>query len=183
MVSRNVARRYAKGLLDAAVDAGEGTDEQQLSEQLSNLSRVVGSHDGLQLVLINPAIGWERKANIVAEIADRLHLQGLLRSFLRLLAEKERLDHLHLIAEVFSNMVDEHRGVVTAQVATPLELDSPQAAAVQQRLANALGREVRLKTKTEPELLGGLVTRIGDVVYDGSLRSHLARIRRRLGSA
>ena len=72
---------------------------------------------------------------------------------------------------------------MTAEVATPIELDSPQAAAVQQKLATALGREVRLKTRTEPELLGGLVTRIGDVVYDGSLRSHLTRIRRRLGSA
>ena len=183
MLSRNVARRYAKGLLDAAVDAGEDADEQQLSEQLSSLSLVVGSHDGLQLVLINPAIGWERKAGILAEIAERLRLHDLLRSFLRLLAEKERLDHLHLIAEVFSQLVDEHRGVVTAEVATPLELDSPQAAAVKQRLANALGCDVRLKTKTEPELLGGLVTRIGDVVYDGSLRSHLTRIRRQLSSA
>jgi F-type H+-transporting ATPase subunit delta len=183
MVSRNVARRDAKGLLDAAVDAGEGADEQQLSEQLSGLSRVVESHGGLQLVLINPAIGWERKAGIVADIAERLRLHSLLRSFLRLLAEKERLDHLHLIADVYGGLVDEHRGVVTAEVATPLELDGPQAAAVQQRLATALGREVRLKTRTEPELLGGLVTRIGDVVYDGSLRSHLTRIRRRLGSA
>lgn len=183
MVSRNVARRYARGLLDAAVDAGESADEQQLSEQLTGLSQVVESHDGLQIVLINPAIGWERKAAVLADIAERLQSHVLLRSFLRLLAEKERLDHLHLIAEVFSDFVDEHRGVVTAEVATPVELESPQAAAVQQRLADALGHEVRLKTRTEPELLGGLVTRIGDVVYDGSLRSHLARIRRRLGSA
>jgi F-type H+-transporting ATPase subunit delta len=183
MVSRNVARRYAKGLLDAAIDAGESVDAQQLSEQLSALSQVVDSHDGLQVVLINPAIGWENKAAILADIAERLQMNNLLRSFLRLLAEKERLDHLQLIAEVFSDLVDEHRGVVTAEVATPIELESQQAAAVQQRLADALGHEVRLKTRTEPELLGGLVTRIGDVVYDGSLRSHLERIRRRLGSA
>jgi len=183
MVSRNIARRYARGLLDAAVGAGESSDEQQMCEQLSSISQVVESHDGLQLVLVNPAIGWERKAGILADIADRMRLHRLLRSFLRLLAEKERLDHLHLIAEVFSDLVDEHRGVVTAEVATPLELESPQVAAVQQRLATALGRDVRLKTRTEPELLGGLVTRIGDVVYDGSLRSHLARIRRQLSSA
>jgi len=183
MVSRNIARRYAKGLLDAAVDAGESADEQQMSEQVSSMSQVVESHEGLQFVLINPAIGGERKAGILAEIAERMRLHPLLRSFLRLLAEKERLDHLHLIAEVFNDLVDEHRGVVTAEVATPLELESPQAAAVQQRLATALGCDVRLKTRTEPELLGGLVTRIGDVVYDGSLRSHLSRIRRQLGSA
>jgi F-type H+-transporting ATPase subunit delta len=183
MVSRNVARRYAKGLLDAAIDAGESADAQQLSEQLASLSRVVESHDGLRLVLINPAVGWERKASILAEIAARLDLHSLLRSFLRLLAEKERLDHLHLIADVFTSMVDEHRGVVTAEIATPMELDAPQAAAMKDRLSAAIGRDVRLKTKTEPDLLGGLVTRIGDVVYDGSLRSHLSRIRRRLGSA
>jgi F-type H+-transporting ATPase subunit delta len=183
MVSRNVARRYAKGLLDAAIDAGESADERQVSEQLNGISRVVESHDGLQLVLINPAIGWENKASILSEIADQLRLHKLLESFLSLLAEKERLDHLHLIAEVFAAMVDEHRGVVTAEISTPLELDEPQSAAVKDRLSTALGRDVQLKTKTEPELLGGLVTRIGDVVYDGSLRSHLARIRRRLGSA
>ena len=183
MVSRNVARRYAKGLLDAAVDARASVDLQVLKDQLASISLAVESHDGLQLVLINPAIGWQQKADILAEIAERMRLLGLLRSFLRLLAEKERLDHLHLIAEVFSDMVDEYRGVVTAEVATPLELEGPQVAAVEQRLASALGRDVRLKTRTEPELLGGLVTRIGDVVYDGSLRSHLERIRRRLGSA
>jgi F-type H+-transporting ATPase subunit delta len=183
MVSRNVARRYAQGLLDAAIDARESADAEQLREQLSGISRVVESHDGLQLVLINPAIGWENKANILSEIADQLRLHRLLRSFLSLLAEKERLDHLHLIAEVFAAMVDEHRGVVTAEIATPYELEDPQAAAVKDRLSAALGRDVRLKTRTEPDLLGGLVTRIGDVVYDGSLRSHLSRIRRRLGSA
>lgn len=183
MVSRNVARRYAKGLLEAAIDARESVDEQQLSKELAAVSSVVDGHDGLQLVLVNPAIGWEQKAGILAEIAERLQLQPLLRSFLRLLAEKERLDHLHLISQVFTAMVDEHRGVVTAEVLTPLELDGSQAAAVKDRLSAALQSEVRLKTRTEPELLGGLVTRIGDVVYDGSLRSHLSRIRRQLGSA
>jgi F-type H+-transporting ATPase subunit delta len=183
MMSRNVARRYAQGLLEAAIDAGESADEQQLNEQLTAISRVVESHDGLQFVLINPAIGWESKAGILSEIAEKLRLHRLLRSFLSLLAEKERLDHLHLIAEVFAAKVDEHRGVVTAEIATALELDEPQAAGVKQHLSTALGRDVRLKTRTEPDLLGGLVTRIGDVVYDGSLRSHLTRIRRRLGSA
>lgn len=182
MVSRNIARRYAKGLLDAAIDASESADEQQLSEQLSGISEIVESHDGLLILLVNPAIGWEQKAAILADIAERLQLQPLLRSFLRLLAEKERLDHLHLIAEVFGEFVDEYRGVVTAEVTTPLNLESAQAAAVQQRLAAALGHEVRLKTTTNPELLGGLVTRIGDVIYDGSLSSHLERIRRRLSS-
>jgi len=88
MVSRNVARRYAKGLLDAAVDAGESADEQRMSEELSSISQVVENHDGLQLVLINPAIGWERKAGILAEIAERLNLHGLLRSFLRFYLRK-----------------------------------------------------------------------------------------------
>lgn len=183
MVSRTVARRYAKGLLQAAIEGGESADEQQLGEQLAGLAETVRGHDTLQFLLITPAVQSERKAAVLDEIAARLRLHPLLRSFLGLLAEKERLDHLHVIAEVFRQLVDEHRGVVTAEITTPAELDSSQIDTVRQRLQAALGRHVELTTRTEPEILGGLVTRIGDVLYDGSLRSHLARIRRQMGSA
>ena len=95
---------------------------------------------------------------------------------------KERLDHLSLIAEVYGDLVDEHFGVVTAQITTATPMNPGQIAELEASLRQSTGGEVRISRNTDPQLLGGVVTRIGDVVYDGSVKGHLARIRERLES-
>ncbi|MFQ5745410.1 MAG: ATP synthase F1 subunit delta [Acidobacteriota bacterium] len=183
MISRAVARRYARGLLEATVEVAEPGDEETLSSQLETVTKVIEGHAGLHLLTVNPAIRWEKKAVILDELASKLALHPLLQRFLKLLAEKERLDHLASISSLYTQLVDEHRGVVTAEVATPIALQVQGVQALQDRVSEVTGRKIRLTAQVVPSLLGGLVMRIGDVVYDGSLRSHLARIRKRLASA
>lgn len=181
MTSRTVARRYAKGLLEAAATASPG-QERALRDQLAALVDVIKSHDGLLLVVMNPAIAASQKTAILGDIAAKLALHEVLKRFIKIVAEKERLDHLEIIAKVFAELVDEHLGIVTAEVTTPTPLNPGQTAALQKSLKEAAGAEVQLTVRTDPALLGGVVTRIGDTVYDGSLRGHLARIRERLES-
>jgi len=97
-------------------------------------------------------------------------------------AEKERLDHLSLISDVYAELVDEKSGVVNAEITTAAPLDPGQVAQLEKSLHEATGGEVRISRKTDPQLLGGVVTQIGDVVYDGSLQGQLARIRELLES-
>lgn len=182
MVSRTVARRYAKGLLEAALETDEAGVEKTIRRELDRLVTSVRGHAALRLLLVNPAVHWERKAGIMQELGERLGLHPLLLRFLRHAAAKERLDHLGIIAEVYGEVVDAHRGVVTAEVTAARDLGDEEEEALRSRLEETTGKEVRLRTGTDPELLGGLVTRIGDVLYDGSLRSHLRRIRRRLAA-
>jgi len=182
MLSHTIARRYAKGLLDAVIEVAPGT-EPAVAEELAALVAAIESHDGLRLLVINPAIAASEKQAIIGKIAEALGASASVRRFVDLLAEKKRLDHLPLIAEVYGTLVDEYLGVITADITTSIPLNPGQIAQLENSLREATGGDVRITRHTDPELLGGVVTRIGDVVYDGSVKGHLERIRERLESS
>lgn len=181
MLSHTVAHRYAKGLLDAVASVAPG-HEQAVKEQLDALVEAVEGHDALQLLVVNPAISAQQKKAILSKISETLGVSDLVVRFVDVVADKERLDHLALMAEAYGKLLDEHLGIVSAEVTTSTPLNPGQTAELENSLRRATGAEVRIARRTDPELLGGVVTRIGDVVYDGSLRGHLERIRQRLES-
>ncbi len=182
MLSHTVARRYAKGLLDAVVAVAPGR-EREIGDQVDALVAAADGHDALRLLIVNPAIPAQQKQAILGKISETLGVDAVVRRFLDLLAEKQRLDHLSVIAKTYGEMVDEHLGVVTAQITTSVPLNPGQVAELEASLRRATGGEVRLTRRTDPTLLGGVVTRIGDTVYDGSVKGHLERIRERLESS
>jgi F-type H+-transporting ATPase subunit delta len=143
----------------------------------------IDSHDGLKLLVVNPAIPSQKKTAILGKISQMVGVSEPVRRLVDLVAEKQRLDHLTLISAVYGELVDEHLGVVTADITTSIPLNPGQVAQLEDSLRAATGGEVRLTRRTDSELLGGVVTRIGDVIYDGSLKGHLERIRGRLESS
>lgn len=181
MISSAVARRYARGLLGAAVDRGE--DAATLTDRLRELAAAVDEHNGLELLLLNPAVESERKAAVLKDIADLLGAPEMAKRFIDALAHNDRLDHLREAVDAFGLLADEHLGVVNAVITAPHPLDEAAIATLQDKLAQATGRAVRIEVKTDPELLGGLTTRIGDVVYDGSLRHQLNQMREQIAAS
>jgi F-type H+-transporting ATPase subunit delta len=181
MLSHTVARRYAKGLLGAITAIASGS-ESRVKDQLAGLVATIEEHDGLRLLIRHPAVDEQDKKAILGKITEVLGLDEPARRFIDVLADKKRLDHLSLITEVYGELVDEHSGVVTAHITTAKPLNPGQIAELEASLCKATGAEVRISRNTDARLLGGVVTRIGDVVYDGSLQGHLARIRERLES-
>jgi F-type H+-transporting ATPase subunit delta len=173
-----VARRYAKGLLGAALDKGEALEP--LVDQLTALAAAVDEHNGLELLLINPAIDADKKLAVLVEIATVLGAGDTTTRFLQVMGQNERLDHLRHAVSLFSALADEHMGIVNAEITSPQPLDEAAVADLKEKLAQAAGCAVRLDVKTDPDLLGGLTTRIGDVVYDGSLRHQLEQMRERI---
>ena len=182
MLSQTVARRYAKGLLEAVAETAPGS-EQTVGKELSALVETIGGHQGLKLLVVNPAIPTSQKKAILGKISEVLGLSRTLRRLVDILAEKQRLDHLPLIDSVYAGLIDEHLGVVTAEITTATPLNPGQVAELESSLRKATGGEVRLTRHTDPKLLGGVITRVGDVVYDGSVKGHLERIRDRLESS
>lgn len=178
MITEAVARRYAKGLLGAALEKGEALEP--LTEQLTALAEAVDSHAGLEGLLLNPAVEPEKKVAVLNEIAAALGAGEMAQRFIEVLGTNERLDHLRLAVKVFNTMADDELGVVNAEITSPHPLEPGAVEDLKQKLAQAAGRAVRLDVKTDPDLLGGLTTRIGDVVYDGSLRHQLAQMRARI---
>lgn len=179
MLSHTVARRYAKGLIEAVHEIAPGT-ERAVNDELASVVETVDGHSGLKLLLVNPAIPATQKQAILGKISEKLAAGLPVQRFLALLAERQRLDHLALIAAAYEKLVDEHLGVVTAAITTSAALNPGQLAQLEASLREATDGEVRLEQKVDGGLLGGVITRIGDVVYDGSVKGHLERIRERL---
>jgi F-type H+-transporting ATPase subunit delta len=177
MSTRASAARYAKALFDVAI--AESTPE-QIEQELSNFANVVHGHADLQHVLVSPAVPAARKSALVAELLDRLQLSSPVRKLLLLLAERDRFELLSDLVSVYHERVMEHQKVIQAEVTTAAPIPADQAAQLQQRLGRSLGRTVTLTTNVDPSLIGGMVTRIGSTVYDGSIATQLAVLRQRL---
>ena len=178
MTNRTVAARYARALFDVSV---KDRDPQQVDAELARFSDLVDGHETLRRLLLSPALPTARKRAIVAELLVRLgEVLPPVSKLVMLLAERDRFGLLPDILRSYRARLRDHLGVVQAQVTTAKPLTPERTAAIKQRLADASGCKVSLTTNVEPELLGGVVARVGTTVYDASVVRHLERMRETL---
>jgi F-type H+-transporting ATPase subunit delta len=177
MSTRASAARYAKALFDVALT--ESTPE-QAEKELTAFSDLVRAHADLRQALGSPAVPATGKRAVVAQLLDRQPPSSPVRKLLLLLAERNRLELLSDLVAVYHERVMEHLKIVQAEVTTATPLPPDQAAQLEQRLGAMIGRTVTLSTRVDPALIGGMVTRIGSTVYDGSVATQLATLRQRL---
>jgi F-type H+-transporting ATPase subunit delta len=165
---------YAKALLGAAEKAGQ-TDA--VAEELQSLvTDVLDKLPQLQAALASPRIGHEEKLTLI-DRAFAGRMSDVLLNFLKVLSRHGRLDCLGAIAEAAQKQLNELKGRVEVWVTTAAPLSNPLREQIVTRLSALLGQEVVLKTKLDPEMLGGLVVRIGDTVFDGSVSARLVQMR------
>lgn len=178
MTNRTAAVRYARALFDVNL---EGGDLRRAESDLDQFARLVEEHEGLRRVLFAAAIQPPKKRAIINDLRNRFReFSPTVARMLTVLADRGRLALLPDIVRFYRARVFEHLGVVNAEVTTAQPLSPAQDAAVRQRLAGAGAGDVRLTTVVDPDILGGVVTRIGSTVYDGSVAHHLERMRRTL---
>ncbi len=172
-----VARRYAKALLDLAA-----RDDQvvEIGDQLHHHQALFQASEDLQAILWHPGVSTEVKTNVLKDILDQTQPVVLLRNFILLLLDKDRLRQFDLICEQYEQMANARLGRVMAQVTTAVELDDDQQQAVAHKLAEITQQEVRVEIQVDPSILGGVVVRINHTVLDGSLQGQLARLRHEL---
>jgi F-type H+-transporting ATPase subunit delta len=152
----------------------------EIGEQLRQHRQLLDANADLQKVLYNPSVSAEVKGRVLTGILERTQPTPLLRSFILLLVDKDRLRQFDLICAQYEAMAQARLGRVTAQVTTAVALDAAQRQAVSQKLAQITQKEVLLETQVDPTILGGLVVRINHTVLDGSLRGQLVRLRQEL---
>lgn len=171
-----VARRYAKALLDLAA-----RDDQvvEIGDQLQQHLTLLGN-EALRAILWHPGISIEVKTNVLKDILDQTQPAGLLRNFILLLLDKDRLRQLDVICQQYEQMANARLGRVVVEVTTAVELNDAQQQAVTRKLAAITRKEVRVETQLDPSIIGGLVVRINHTVLDGSLQGQLSRLRHEL---
>jgi F-type H+-transporting ATPase subunit delta len=171
------ARRYARALLDVALQKGEA---EGLRAELSAMVAVIAAHQDLAALLAHPAVSAERKRKLVSAVAARAKASDLLTRLLTLMGERDRLDLLPMVAEAYAKLWNAHRGVVAAQAVSAMPLDETQTRAVARALGAATGREIDLAARVDPRLLGGMLVKMEGRTYDGSVRARLLALRRTL---
>jgi len=177
MSTRASAARYASALFDVAITE---SNPEQAEQDLTAFADLLRAHADLQPVLLNPAVPAPRKQDLVRQLVDRLQPSAPVGKLLVLLAERDRFELLPDLIDVYRERLRAHLNVITAEVTTAAPLPAEETAQLQRRLAASTGRTVTLTTKVDPDILGGLITRIGSTVYDGSVATQLAAMRQHL---
>jgi len=177
MTGTTIANRYARALADVVVERHE-TNE--VAKELIDFERMMSENPQLRDVFASPVIATERKRAVLDELLARIGPRQTTANFLQLLLSKSRLHDLDQMLQALSRELDTRMNIVSAEVTTAREISEREKAALQSQLKATTGKEVRLQFRTDPAIIGGLVTRIGSLVYDGSIRNQLAQMKRRL---
>jgi F-type H+-transporting ATPase subunit delta len=136
----------------------------------------------LRTFLASPAVSIEDKHAVIEKIAARLGASKIIRNFLFVLADHGRTQLIPEVIAAFHDVIRQRQGVAEAQVSSAVELSAAQKKEMAATLARLTGKKIETKYALDPALLGGAVVRIGDTIYDGSLRSRLNEMRARLAA-
>jgi len=179
MTNRTAAMRYARALLDVAVN--EKADLDQIERDLDSVAALFTQYPALAHALLNPVVPVQRKRAAVAELTADAGLTPMVKKLVGLLADRDRLVLVPDLLSAYRDRLLAYRNVVRAEITTTAPLAADRARAVEASLARATGRTVTLTASVDPSIVGGVVARIGSTVYDGSVRGQLRKIRERLG--
>ena len=177
MSVQTVARRYASALADVVLERGEAREVQ---EELLAWEQMLQSSSNLQEVLRNPTIALDNKRAVLSKLIARAKPGPTTTNFLKVLLQNQRLTELGEINRKFAEILDQRAGTVAAIVTTARTVPETAQQQLHTKLLSLTGKKVRIDFATDPDLIGGLVTRIGSTVYDGSVRNHLQMIKEKM---
>ena len=181
MTNKTAASRYARALLDVAVQ--ERVDLDRVERDLNEISGLFTQYPALADALLNPLVPVSRKRGAVAGLTAAAQLVPTVAKLIGLLADRDRLVLVPAVLTAYRERLLDYRHIVRAEITTAAPLTADRAAAAEASLTRATGGTVALTMKVDPSILGGVVTRVGSTVYDGSLARQLQKLRTRLSEA
>jgi F-type H+-transporting ATPase subunit delta len=172
-----IARRYAKALFELCAEA---KNHPVIGKQLETFAQMWQGAGELQAVLKGNQATLADKKEILNKIFQRHLFAPTTRNFLFVLLEQQRLDHIAEMVVAFNELLDELAGRVRATVTSAVPLERNDIGRIQNALQRLTGKHVTLEARVDPSLIGGVITTVGNVVLDGSIRTQLASMRDRL---
>jgi F-type H+-transporting ATPase subunit delta len=177
MSVQTMARRYASALADVVLERGEAADVQT---ELAAWEGMIQSAPNLLEVLRNPTVALDQKRAVLNKLIERAKPRQTTVNFLKVLLQNQRLTELGEINRKFAEVLDVRAGMVAATVTTARAVPESSQQQLHAKLTGLTGKKVRVNFATDPDLLGGVVTRIGSTVYDGSVRNQLQMIKEKM---
>ena len=174
MARTTAARRYAKALFSLAREDGRVAE---VRAEVERLGRLIEESPELRGVLLQPLHPVAERRAVLAAVAERLGASPLLQHFLSFLVDQRRLVDWEAIEAEFARLADAAAGLTKARVRSATPLTDAQRARLQRALEAKTGGRIELEIEIDPALVGGAVAQVGDMVYDGSLRTQLRQLR------
>ena len=174
-----VANRYAKALVDVCLKL---TVQDRVAEDLLAFEKLLDSQTELRLLYLNPVVPVPKKQTITTEILKRFNFSQTTTNFISVLVDQHRMGYFAPIRLAFHQLLNDRLGIVEAEVTMASDLDPATQDLLLARLNELTRRKVTLKFTRDPNIIGGIVTRIGDTIYDGSIRQRLHSLKAQLSS-
>jgi F-type H+-transporting ATPase subunit delta len=167
-------KRYARAILELASQAGQA---ELVGRELRDLAGSWETSDELRELFTNPEFGHAARKAVLQELLQRTGVSPLTRNSVLYLADRNRMVALVDIARAYTELAERAAGTLRAEVTSAAPLTDAYYAQLQRALEQVTGQKVSIERKTDPTLIAGVVTRVGDRVLDGSIRARLADVR------
>jgi F-type H+-transporting ATPase subunit delta len=174
VISRKIARRYAKALMNIGQEDGK---YKTYGEEIDAFTALFQQEGQLRAVLSNPTFTIPQRRAVVTEIGKRLRLTPIIINLLHLLVDHNRIRYLPDITALYQELADEAAGRARVRLITAHGLSEKKIQELTQGLQKVVGKQVIMEVATDPALIGGVVARIKGVVYDGSIKAQLERLK------
>jgi len=179
-MAQAVASRYAQALVDSVLDPKSQIEPKQALNELVSFEETLRHSGELRNVLTSPSVPIARKRSVVGRFAESLQLSRLVRNFLLVVLDRQRIGMVDEIREAFELALDERLGILRAEVKSPNPLTERQKDSLTRELSRITGKHVRAAYAIDGGMLGGVIARVGSTTYDGSIRGQLDELRRRM---
>ncbi len=171
---KSASLQYANALADIALEQGAA---EPAAKQLEGFGAAYAQSTELRTFLASPAVSVEAKHAVIEKITARIGANKIIRNFLFVIADHRRTQLMPEIIAAFQQVLRQRQGVAEAEISSAVELTAAQKKELAATLARLTGKKIEPRYSLDPALLGGAVVRIGDTIYDGSLRSRLNEMR------
>ena len=172
-----IARRYAEALADVAIAHNQ---VEQMDAEVGAFAQLITDSRELHDVFASPVVSMEQKRSVLDAIIERTGVSPMIANLLRTMLSHYRLHDLTTVHEQFRRAINRRRGIALAEVTTAVPASQDAQQMLTRKLGELVGKQVQIQFKTDPALIGGAVTRLESVVYDGSIRTQLQIVKQRL---
>jgi F-type H+-transporting ATPase subunit delta len=177
VIDTTLAKRYAKALVEIGL---EKDSLDRYGADLATFTQYIDSSRDLREVLISPVFTKEDKKKIAGGVLSKMSADPMVANFISVLIDRKRIDQLQGISAAFSARVDEIRGITRGEVVSAEPLSEDELDQVTQALSDLSGKKVQLRAKVDDFLIGGLYAKVGDMVFDGTIRTQLNQLKESL---
>ena len=177
MSSQSVSRRYGIALADVLSGSGQ---ERPIQDELISWERMISSNPELREAFANPTVPYEQKRGVLNELIVKTKVNPITANFLQILLKNQRLTALGEINSRLATVLDDRAGAVAAHITTANPVNEETKRILSEKLSGFTGKSVRLSFDVDDSLIGGIVTRVGSTVYDGSIRTQLDQMEKTL---